>query len=96
MEEFQILDEENQSFRNPNRCESIKDWIWNKKYQILFALVFLTAFLGILYQQPKLYAEMEKVKMEDIEKEEKIVQNLTQRIDKIESQLKQILENKSQ
>ena len=96
MEEFQILDEENQSLRNPTRCECIKDWIWTKKYQILFALVFLTAFIGILYQQPKLYAEMEKVKMEDIEKEEKIVQNLTQRIDKIESQLKQILENKSQ
>ena len=91
MEEFQILDEENQSIRNPSRFEYIKDWIWNRKYQILFALVFLTAFIGILYQQPKLYEAMEKVKMEDIEKEEKIVQNLTQRIDEIESQLKQLM-----
>ena len=90
MEEFQILDEENITTRHPSRVETIKNWIWLRKWQLLFALVFLTAFIGIVYHQPKLYAEMEKVKLEDIEKEEKIVKNLTDRIEKIEREVEEL------
>ena len=88
MEDFQILDEENQG-RRLSRLETLKNWILTRKLELVIGLIFASLFIGILYEQYKLYGKIETVEIEDIAKEEKMVENLTKRIEAIEKQLEQ-------
>ena len=88
MEDFQILDEENQG-RRLSRLETLKNWILTRKWELVIGLIFASLFIGILYEQYKLYGKIETVEIEDIAKEEKMVENLAKRIEAIEKQLEQ-------
>ena len=94
MEDFQILDEENQG-RRLSRLETLKNWILTRKWELVIGLIFSSLFIGILYEQYKLYGKIETVEVEDIAKEEKMVEKLAKRIEAIEMQLEQFLNNTS-
>ena len=87
MEHFQILDE-NEEIQRLTRIESLKNWAFTRKWELAIGVIFLCLFIGILYEQYKLYGKIETVEIEDIAKEEKMVDSLASRIALIEQQLK--------
>ena len=96
MEHFQILDETEENHeRTLSRMETLKNWILTRKWELVIGLIFSSLFIGILYEQHKLYGKIETVEIEDIAKEEKMVEKLAKRIEAIEMQLEQFLNNTS-
>ena len=96
MEHFQILDETEENHeRTLSRMETLKNWILTRKWELVIGLIFSSLFIGILYEQYKLYGKIETVEVEDIAKEEKMVEKLAKRIEAIEMQLEQFLNNTS-
>ena len=96
MEHFQILDETEENHeRRLSRMETLKNWILTRKWELVISLIFSSLFIGILYEQYKLYGKIETVEVEDIAKEEKMVEKLAKRIEAIEMQLEQFLNNTS-
>ena len=96
MEHFQILDETEENHeRRLSRMETLKNWILTRKWELVIGLIFSSLFIGILYEQYKLYGKIETVEVEDIAKEEKMVEKLAKRIEAIEMQLEQFLNNTS-